>query len=102
MAVQSENMKQSSASSSDDRPSPEEAGPVGDFAPDVLWFAASLLLALAGSWGMIGGWYFGLPGGGEIRQNVLSDQSLTFRDLFVAIPHPDFAELPFVPKSGGG
>ncbi len=67
----------------------------------VLWFSASLVLALAGSWGVVGGWYFGLPGGGEVRQDVFGDQRLRLRDLFAAIPHPDFADLPFQPKPGG-
>jgi hypothetical protein len=67
----------------------------------VLWFSASLVLALAGSWGVVGGWYFGLPGGGEVRQDVFGDQRLSLRDLFAAIPHPDFADLPFQPKPGG-
>lgn len=66
-----------------------------------LWFLASLVLATAGGWGVIGGWWLGLPGGGEIRQNMFSDDSLSWRDLLVAIPHPDLSELPFVPKSSG-
>jgi hypothetical protein len=86
--------------SSDSGPNPKS-----EFAPSaprhVLWFAASLLLALAGSWGVVGGWYLGLPGGGEVRRDVFGDQPLTLRDLFAAIPHPDFAELPFVPKPAG-
>jgi len=86
--------------SSDSGPNPKS-----EFAPSaprhVLWFAASLLLALAGSWGVVGGWYLGLPGGGEVRRDVFGDQPLTLRDLLAAIPHPDFAELPFVPKPAG-
>jgi KAP-like P-loop domain-containing protein len=103
MAVQ---LESPSSSASDDRPDPQDASPVsGDRArsmpPHLLWFAASLFLALAGSWGVIAGWYFGLPGGGEIRRDVFGDQALTLRDLFVAIPHPDLAELAFVPKPVG-
>jgi Cdc6-like AAA superfamily ATPase len=106
MAAQLESKRQSSTSSSDDLPTPNDSRPVSDdparsVPPYLLWFAASLVLALAGGWGVIAGWYLGLPGGGEIRQNVLSDQPFTLRDLFVAIPHPDLAELPFVPKPGG-
>ncbi|MEA2900071.1 MAG: hypothetical protein QOJ84_5686 [Bradyrhizobium sp.] len=67
-----------------------------------VWFAASLILALAGGWGLIAGWVFGLPGGGEVRRDVFGDRPLGLRDLFVAIPHPDLAKLPFVPKAGGG
>lgn len=67
----------------------------------VFWFTTAFFLTLAGSWGVIGGWYLGLPGGGEIRHDLFGDQRLTLRDLFVAIPHPDWADLPFVPKPNG-
>ncbi|VIO68598.1 hypothetical protein CI1B_22210 [Bradyrhizobium ivorense] len=66
-----------------------------------LWFAASYLLAFAGFWGVIGGWYFGLPVGGEIRQDLFTERGWALRDLFTTIPHPDFADLPFVPQQAG-
>ena len=97
-----ETMQRSSPSPSDDRPNPQDAAPVSDepgrLGRHVFWFTAALFLAVAGSWGVIGGWYLGLPGGGEIRQDVFGDQRLTLRDLLVAIPHPDWAVLPFVQK----
>jgi hypothetical protein len=67
----------------------------------LLWFAAAMLLGLAGAWGVIGGWYFGLPGGGEIRQDLFTERRPGLQDLFTAIPHPDFADLPFVPNPAG-
>jgi hypothetical protein len=111
--MQPESSVQSSASPDKDRagPSgpdyPEGSDPVpGEpgrpvFSPYVLWFAASLILTLAGGWGIIAGWVFGLPGGGEVRRDVFGDRPFSLRDLFVAIPHPDLAKLPFVPKTGG-
>lgn len=100
-----EAMKRSSARPSDDRPNPKIDAPVSrelePLGSHVLWFSAALLLAVVGSWGVIGGWYLGLPGGGEIRHDVFGDERLSLRDLFVAIPHPDLADLPFVPKPNG-
>src|SRR5262245_21160518 len=54
----------------------------------MLWSFAFLVSLAAGSWGLVGGWWFGLPLGGEIREDVYRDNRLHWRDFFVTIPHP--------------
>ncbi len=62
----------------------------------MLWSIAFLVSLTIGTWGIVGGWWFGLPVGGEIREDVYEDNKRHWRDFFVAVPHPDLVEVPFV------
>src|SRR5262249_51099809 len=60
-----------------------------------MWYGLALVSVLVGLWGVIGGWWFGLPVGGETRRNVF-DNEWRLSHLLTTVPDPDFASAPIV------
>ena len=59
-----------------------------------MWYGLALVSVLLGLWGTIGGWWFGLPVGGETRRDVFDGSHLRY--LLTAIPDPDLGNVPIV------
>ncbi len=66
-----------------------------------VWFAVAAASTLLGTWGVIGGWYFGLPVGGEVRSDLFAERGWQVGDFFTSIPHPDLAGIPCLPQLSG-
>jgi KAP family P-loop domain len=67
------------------------------------WFGLAALTILAGVWGLIGGWYLGLPLGGEIRSDPFAENTENFGPwlgevLLRTIPHPALAHVAIIPR----